>query len=206
MAFAKDRDLLALEPRLFEEVPWLGQRLFSGDLTVVGTAAAGVGIDFMAAGVEAGMVVSVGGAGYEIASVVNNQTLAVSVLRADPAGALIPPLAASGPAVVTTFVPQLGVVHGQLLRRAGVEPGSAEAGAVTNGAGLALVEALGALHLVYSAASASGQGAEGWAERSEMYRRRFAAERRRARVLLDLDGDGEAEVERRLSTAWFTRA
>jgi hypothetical protein len=63
MAFAVDRDLLVLEPGLFREVSWVGQRLVSGTGDASGTALTMTSQDvlFDAASVGDGHVVLVGG-------------------------------------------------------------------------------------------------------------------------------------------------
>jgi hypothetical protein len=43
------------------------------------------------------------------------------------------------------------------------------------------------------------------ARRAEEYRERFAAERRRAAGLIDLDGDGKPDATRRLNAVVFVR-
>lgn len=204
MAFAKDRDLLSLEPRLFLDLSWLGQRLFSGDVVVTDTVVTSASADFVSAGVSAGHVLSVDGAGYEVVGVLSAMVLMVSVLRPDVDGPAIEPLTTGGAGFISTFGPQLEIVHGQVLRMAGIEPGSAEESKVTNGRALVLVECLGALHLIFAAASAGGQG-RGLEERAEMYRRRFAMERQRAKVLIDTDGDGVSDEARALNAARFVR-
>lgn len=204
MAYASDRDLLVLEPRLFVDLLWVGQRLYEGEVSSSGTVltAASGGLD--AAGVGAGHVVTVGGASYEVVERLSDAELSVSLLRATASAPLVAPGGASGVSGtgrVMTFSPQIELVHAQVLAMAGIE----DAAVVTDPSRLVLIEALGALHLIYASASA-GSGRDSMGDRASMYRGRFGAERARVRLMLDLDGDGEAETERRLNAGVFVRA
>lgn len=203
MAFAMDRDLLVLEPRLFVDLVWIGQRRFAGTVATSGTVLIGAAADFEAAGVEAGGVMTVGGASYEVIERLSPTQLRVSLVRGSKAEDPRAPGGAgglSGAGSVVSFGPQLELVHRQLLAMAGLE----DASGVVNGSELVLVEALGALHLVYAAASA-GSGRDSMAARAEMYCRRFAAERSRVRVAIDLDGDGRVDATRRLNASVVVR-
>ncbi len=212
--FASDRDLLVYEPRLFLETGWLGQLVFreAGIVTLgVGVVA---GFDFAAAGVVVGSVVSYGGASYEVTQLVTLGQIRLSRLRVSAADAVItPPTLVSGELECFTYRPQMRVVHGQILRMLGIEPddtseGALTADAVVNPGALTRLECLGTLHLIYSAAAAvssAGSTGLGYAERSLMYRERFAAERGRVTAMIDLDGDGEAESVRRPGVGHLVR-
>ena len=83
MNFSTDRDLLALEPTLFHDVPWVGQqRIVADDATVLGTTLSSAGADFAAAQVEAGGVVLIDRVAHEVLARVDDHTLHVSLLRA----------------------------------------------------------------------------------------------------------------------------
>lgn len=212
--FASDRDLLALEPSMFRDVLWLGQRLVRGVGSVSGTTLTMTSQDegFDDAGVGAGHVVVIDGVALEVVSRESATELTVSRLR-DSAGA--DPLGAGSisekTVEVSTFGPQIAVVHGQVLRMLGLRA-SGEAGAgpgeddVVNAAGLGLAEALGAAHLVFAAAAAAGGSAGDLAHKATLYRERFGAERQRAAALIDTDGDGEADATRRMNVIQFARA
>ncbi|MBL8760367.1 MAG: hypothetical protein JNL50_03610 [Phycisphaerae bacterium] len=210
--FATDRDLLAIEPNVFNEVSWVGQRLVkgTGDVDDGVLTLTTFDRDFVVAGVDAGHVVLVSNVAYEVLERVSATEVAVSRLRASVDGAAIWPADVVGAGVeVRTFGPQVGVTHDLVLRLLGIEGSATPEGlgesAVVNGAALARVEALGALHLVYAAAgSLSGPGTALW-ERGEMYRRRFAAERQTAAARVDTDGDGVADATRRMNVVWFVR-
>ena len=212
--FAADRDLLVLEPNLFRDVSWLGQRLFTGTCNLSGTTLTASAADFTALGVEAGHVVVVDGASLEVVARVNTTTLNVSRPRATLDGPSIAPIPGTGRALtITTFAPQLGIVHRQVLAMLGLldapttaEPEALTEAMVVNPRELRLLEALGVLHLVFaSLGGAAGKSDAPESGRAEMYRRRFAAERARAVARLDTDGDGLADVTRRPSVVLLVR-
>ena len=212
--FAQDRDLLVLEPTLFRDVGWVGQRLVKGYASISGTTLtlSSHDNDFEAAGVGAGHVVTFEGAGYEVLSRTSATVLEVSRARESVDAAAVPPApAGSTPFEIVTFGPQLGVVHRRALRMIGIDadaPADPEVlgeSAVVNPDSLRVVEALGALHLIWSAASASSGPGSPQGRRAEEYRSRYEAERRRAAALLDTDGDGLADATRRLNAVRFVR-
>jgi len=174
--FARDRDLLALEPGVFESVSWVGQRLIEGTGDVSGTTltmtSAG---SFEEAGVEAGHVVIVDGVSHEVIERGSPTTLEISRLRETLESAPKPGVTGTGLAFsVPSFGPQLGVVHGQVLRMLGIEPsdasGSPRESDVMNPDALRLVEALGALHLIYAGVSALSPSGSALGERAALYR------------------------------------
>lgn len=203
MAFTTDRDLLALEPRLFAEVSWSGQRLIdAGDGALSGTALSAPGADFEAAGVGAGHVAVIGGTPVEVAARVDATTLEASLVRTDPEAPAIPaPNALAGRVVVTTFAAQIEAAHCDLLRRAGLE----EASGVLNGREAAPAEAAGALAAIYRAASGGGVASAALAEKAAWWEERAARLRSSLRLLIDLNADGEAESARFLAGGQLRR-
>lgn len=199
---------------MFRDVLWLGQRLVRGVGSVSGTTLTMTSQDegFDDAGVGAGHVVVVDGVALEVVSRESATELEVSRMRDAPGGAAIGAGSISEKEVtVSTFSPQISIVHSQVLRMLGLRA-SGEAGDgpseedVVNGAGVGLAEALGAVHLVYAAAAAAGGSAGDLAHRAALYRERFGAERQRAAALIDTDGDGEADATRRMNVIQFVRA
>ncbi len=203
--FASDRDLLVLEPNLFRDIGWSGQRLVKGTGSVSGTTLTMSSQDagFDAAGVTAGHVVVVGGTSYEVLSRVSGAALTISRLRDSALGPGLPPSAATGvEATVTSFGPQIASAHRQVLRLLGIEPedaagpGVISESAITNPGALTRLTALGALFLIMSAAAGLGGPDSGATAKAEWYRQRFADERRRVGVRVDTDGDGVADATR----------
>lgn len=204
--FAKDRDLLVIEPGLLGTVAWVGQRLVSGVGSVTGTTLTMGSQDngFVSQGIGAGSVVLIGGAGFEIVSVSSDTEATVSRLRDSADGPAIALADVSGAEVsVYTFAPQIADTHRRVVQMLGLEVEGEAAGdeldasAVVNPASLVRLEALGALHLIYAGASA-GQGADSDAGvRAGLYRERFAAERGAVIAKIDTDGDGVADTARR---------
>ena len=204
--FARDRDLLVIEPGLLGSVAWVGQRLVLGVGSVTGTTLAMGSQDngFVSQGVGAGSVVSIGGAGFEVVSVSSETEATVSRLRDSADGPAVALADVTGAEVsVFTFAPQIADTHRRVVRMLGLEvAGEAlddelDESAVVNPASLVRLEALGALHLIYAGASA-GQGADSpAAARAALYRERFAAERGAVVVKIDADGDGVADAARR---------
>lgn len=211
MAFATDRDLLVLEPMLFRDVGWSAQTLIDvTDAAVVSTAASSASSDFNIAGVRAGMIAVIEGVPVEVLAVVSSTALSVSRLRATGDDNAIPPAPGTGLTMaIATFAPQIEWVHAQTLRSLGIEPADPSAvpaaSDIVNPAALALVESLGALHLILSSAAAMvGPESILWAK-ARMYRERLDAARRRVVAEVDLDGDGAADAARRMNTAQFVR-
>jgi hypothetical protein len=210
--FAHDRDLITLEPTLFTDVALQSQRLLVATGTIAGTTLTLTGADAALVGVTTGHVALVAGVPVEVLSRTSAAVLEVSRPRAAPDAAPIPPAPVTAAAVtIATFAPQLALVHAQLLRMAGLEPGAVPAGApdesrVTNPDALRLVESLGALHLIWSAASATTGNDSAAAQRARLYAQRFTTERARVLVALDLNHDGLPDAARRLNAHQIVRA
>jgi hypothetical protein len=214
--FATDRDLLVLEPYLFRDHAWVGQRLARGigSITDNVLSFSTVDVELDLAQVAAGCVVTVLGTSYEITGGVASASAQVSRLRSSATGTNIAVADTTGAdAWIVSFRPQIAMVHRQILRMAGIEPdapapigGRLGASAITNGNALVTLESLGALHLIFAAAaSIAGPGSPA-ATRASMYRDLFREERLRAEVELDSDGDGLPDVVRRLNVARLVRA
>jgi hypothetical protein len=211
--FASDRDLLVLEPNLFRDVPWVGQRVLLATGTAAGTTMTITGGDFLASGVAPGNVLMYDAVPLEVTAVTSATVATVSLLRAGTDGALIPPPALGArPVASATFAPQIAAVHRQLLRMLGIEPdlpaapGLLTEASITTPGALAMVESVAALHLIYSAASALSGPDSALGARAEFYRRRFVSERQLAAARIDTDGDGVADATRRLNIIQLVRA
>ena len=207
--FAMDRDLVIVEPGLFREVKWNGQRLLSGTGDLSGTTLTLTSGSFVDSGIEAGHVVLIDSVPMEVASVESASVATVSILRSDTSSNVIPGQDANGALVeVFTFEPQIEIVHRQVMAMIGIDLDDDEGlgdAAVTNPGALVVLEALGALHLIYASAGAPGRGGEAFLERSRVYQQRFSMQRGVVVVLIDLDGDGIAETRRHPNSFVLTR-
>lgn len=214
--FTTDRDLLALEPAVFRDISFLAQQpvsttgsIASGLLTLAAPILAG-------SGVAPGQVVLINRTPMEIVNVPAADQLVVSLTRADPADPIIVPADRTDvPVLVTSFAPQRALIHSQLLRMLGVQPGIAPGtpdpervyeSQIINPRDLTLVECLGTLHLIYTAAGAALPDTSPHAQRAAMYKQRFNSERWRARAMIDLNNDGHPDTERSLNISHLIRA
>jgi hypothetical protein len=219
--FARDRDLLTLEPTLFRDCGWRGQRVLKGEGDVQsGTLQLTAhDVSFEDARVEAGHVVLVGaGAGAELVPLevlerLSGLEIGVSLLRADAAAPEVrPPDTSGAPVEVWTFAPQIALAHGLLMRAIGIEPeGSGGCGAdgaytpadIINTGAVRTLEALGAMTLIYAAAATPGS--VGFEARAAHYRARFSALRQRTAVHLGRSANGGPLATRRFNTVAFIR-
>ncbi len=215
---ATDRDILALEPFLFRDTIWLNQRLCRGTVNVNESVvdATTLDVDFDLAGVKKGHVVTVAGTSYEVASVNDSNQLTITRLRAnndEPGGAPSPITAAE--AYVMTFRPQLALVERQIYLMAGLDPDNAPDPVIgprqptpeqiTNPVSLRHLNVVGALHIIFTAASFSSVPDSALARRAAMYRAAFNEERARIRIEIDLNEDGKPDVTRRLNSLLLRR-
>ncbi len=213
MAFATDRDLPAIEPNVFRDLAWLGQRLISGVGDVSGTTLTLTSFDhdFVNANIDSGAVVLIAGVAHEVLSRTDATNTEVSKIRGSKADPAIPPDAGVGLEIlVYTFAPQLEMVHREVLRLAGIEPADEQASPgkadIVNPEALIPLEAFGALHLAYSAGGALSGRDSHLASRAAMYMGLVGRERARVKVELDLDHDGVADTTRRLNVVQLLRA
>jgi len=212
MAFAKDRDLLALEPGLLREAAWSGQRLVSAtDAAVSGTVLTSPSSDLEAAQVEAGHVAQVEGVPLEVTARLSPTQASVSLMRATPEASPIPPTPATDASLaVYTFAPQIEQIHRELLRAVDVDPdggeGTVDQSAVLNPEAVARVESLGALYLIYASAAMKADASSPLGVKARLYAERFARAREALRVELDLDGDGTSDASRAARMTQMVRA
>lgn len=211
MSFASDRDLLVLEPNLFRDIAWAGQKRISAtDAATVGTTLTSASSDFVTADINPGHIALLNGISLEVISRDSPTQLTVSLIRDDLADPLLPPPALTAAQLdITTFGPQIASIEDQLLRALGIEPtdpnASPAATDITNPAALARLEALGALHLIFAAAAALATDQDRFWIKAQMHRDRFIAQRNRIAIGIDLDGDGLPDATRRLNTIQFVR-
>ncbi len=202
MNFSSDRDLLALEPGVFSDVPFLAQQRCAGnDGVVVGVTLHSTACDFEAAQVETGMVVLVAGVAHEVMSRTDAHTLSISQLRPNLSGPAIAGTVGSGLAVtVRTFAPQAALVHDVLLRLVGIEPDDPmckpNEDSLVSMSVMARLEALGTLERVFSAAAAIEGDQQALWRKARQYQQEFQRALQRATILMDVNGDGLVDVRR----------
>lgn len=210
-----DRDLLIVEPEIFDG--WRGTaRLAAGDDgTIAGASFTSAAADFASAGVAAGMVLCVhaGAASearrYEIVQVVSATELAVSVPRAYPDDdPIAPPAGEDLQYFIDTFAPQIAAAQNTLnekLRRLG-EPGGIDVTQYTDSELLRRAVATGALAGIFVARAANASAFDANWVKAEHYRARHVAAVGAMRLTIDADGDGFAERTRDLGNITLRRA
>lgn len=212
---ALDRDLLIFEPSLFRDVSWTGQRLVrstSASIDASGNILTLPGAGLIARNITAGHIALIDETPFEILQRLDDQTLQISRIRPARTDDPIPTSpGAALTAVITTFAPQLRAAHDIILRSIGIDP-DAEPDAppptpahITNPEALTRLQALGALHLIFAAASSIADERAPTNARAMLYLARYRAEHARTIVRLDLDGDGIPDAARRLSTIHLLR-
>ena len=211
MSFSNDRDLLAVEPAIFEDVPFTAQRrLHVTDAAVSGTTLTSATADFVTAGVDAGSVILISGIAHEVVERTDANTLEVSLPRAKSNDSAIPGGDGTDLEVeVRTFAPQAELVHDGLLRLVGIDPdqpdGEITEASVLSPTLLSRIESLGTLEMVYSAAASLMGDNDTLLMKAGEYRRRHRMACNSAVVLIDTDGDGEADLEVPLGSVRFER-
>jgi len=211
MNFSTDRDLLAIEPGVFEDVPFAAQqRLRITDGAVTGTTLTSAAADFVTAQVDQGSVLLIGGIAYEVMTRIDQSTLTISLPRSSTVDPAIP--GGDGIALevaARTFEPQAELVHDGLLKLIGIEPdnpnGELTESAILTLSRMARVEALGTLERVYSGAASLIGDNEMLLMKAGEYRRRFRQACTTTTVLLDTDGDGLTDRSLQLGTIRFNR-
>lgn len=211
MNFSTDRDLLRLEPAIFNEVTFASQqRLHVTDGIVSGTTLTSASSDFEAAQVAAGDVVLIANVACEVIARVDANTLTVSLPRTDLSNAAIPPGDGSTLDVsVRTFALQATRVHNALLRKLRIDADDVNSplseDAIVSLSLLGELETLGTAAQAYHGAIAVGGDNVVLREKAATYRQRFDISTRAAVVLIDTDGDGVADTERRLGDIQLIR-
>ena len=214
--FAKDRDLVRLEPRLFDEVAWVGQEVTRGDAAEVsadGLSAEDYTGAFDAPGLGPGSVLRLNGVPVEVVALDHGVGVSFSMIRASDDDPVRPVSGIGAGATVEchTFAPQIAEAHRVLMAGFGLavgatpEGGAPAADRVVNGRAMARLEALAALHMAYSAAAPLVDRSSVVWRKALLYRDRLAAERRAAVAEVDTDGDGVADAARRMSAVRLVR-
>jgi hypothetical protein len=207
--FCKDRDLLGMEPAAFLGGGFPARRLVRGtDGELAGTTFTSAGNDFAAAGVEAGMVLTLytttpaEGWAVEIVAVDAPTTLTVSVLRTSDQNPPVGPPPGSGLSfLVQSYDVQIGRVSDTLaekLRRLSEAAGLAAAD-YADSVQLTTTTCYGVLADCFTARSASSEPNDANWSKARHYRELFQASQLQLRLAVDEDGDGFAEQTRTLA-------
>ena len=212
MELTTDRDLLAMEPLLFQEILFAShKRLEVSDAAITGTTLTSASADFESVQLDGGDVILVGDLPCEVVSRNSATSLTVSLLRDRLSDNPIAPGNGSSLTVVhRTFGPHASQVHDELLRLLGIDPdGHSE---VTEDAIVSLsilrdLEVLLTLARLYESAIAvsSPDDADLLRNKAASYLRRFREAARSAVIHLDLDGDGHADAVRDLRSIGLVR-
>jgi hypothetical protein len=214
MPFSTDRDLLALEPTLFNGITFASQlRLEVTDGIVSGATLTSASADFTNAGLEGGDVVLIANVPCEVIERVDAHTLTVSKLRGAPADAPIPPAAGTSLTVIhRTFEPQARLVHDELLRLLGIDPDGRGDLTEDSIVSLSVMRDLASLktvaHVLEAAIALGGDDADHdvLRQRASEYRHRYRLMKGHSVVALDTDGDGMADMWRELGVIELRRA
>jgi len=213
MPFITDRDLLILEPDLLRDVGFLAQRLINATGSITSGKLNITGADFVAAGVTVGHVIVHGQTPMEVVFRNSASQVTVSLLRSAATDPIItPPNAATAPAVVFTFAPQIAAAHAVVLAMLGLPaagtaaPGEPGEAAITNPQDLRMLATLLSLGLIWSAAAAVSGPHSNAASRAEHYRLRAARDRSTVVARLDVDGDGIPDAQRCAAAGVFVRS
>lgn len=213
--YCQDKDLLAIEPMLFADDDLAGQPLLRGSGgTLSGTDFQCDGVDFLAAGIEAGMVLrtyaSTPSEGHRLEIVsVSASALTVSVLRSSDEQA---PIAIVLDEEETNFA-----VHSYDLRIRIVSEMLGEKLRRICESDLSIVEFIdsqqlrqatvyGVLSEVFIARSESGDTQDAHWLKAEHYRRSFQKILLQLRLAVDANGDGIAERTRSLGNVTLRRS
>ncbi len=209
MSFSTDRDLLAFEPEVFNDIPFTAQqRVHLVDGVMTSGLLSSPSADFANAQVDAGCVVLIDNVAHEVLSRFDAQTLQVSRLRNKPGDpAIVPPDGTGLSVTVRTFAPQAELVGAMLLRLLGIDDNEVET-SETRIVSLSIMnrlEVYGVLdHIYYAAVNIAGDD-ESLIKKATWARDRFHNALNSASVVVDHDGDGRGDVTRRFGIGHLRR-
>jgi hypothetical protein len=213
--YCQDIDLMGIEPAIFLATSPPGQALLAGSAGAIsGTTFTASGVNFQAAGVAAGMVLTVHrgnvaeGSAYEIVSVDGIGRLTVSVLRFDGAQPPTAPPTASGLSfLVRTFRQQIHRVCASLGEklRSMVESSPVRSAGFADSMQLRLAAATGTIAtLLVASAERATVDDPNWVK-AQHYHNLFNRMQSQLRLAIDVDGDGLAEQTRSLGNVTLRR-
>ena len=217
LSFSTDVDVAKFEPNVFGSWYLSSQVLCSGGNGIVaGTQFTASGVDFSAAQVAAGHVISLQSAdgaikgAFEIVDVIDSTHLTVSVLRASTEQAAIPIGSASGLTWrIVTYAPQAYEVLFQLSQKLSLSPGCPDVensvNDITNPISLRQASIFGILAAVFEALYTGADGQTVLVEKKEQYQWQFGKAVERLSVNIDTDADGDGDKNIMLSVVQLVR-
>lgn len=216
MMFCLDRDILSIEP-----VAYLGggfdtiQELMQGsDGALSGCTFASAGSDFLASGVQAGMVLAASGGiisegtAYEIISVDSTTEMTVSILRSSPtAPPIAPPPRSDLTYSARTFAARIQDVSDTLAEklRQIAEVAGIDSADFADSEQLRRATACGVLAASFLARASNARPDDANWIKAEHYRQEFMQLQNQLRLAVDIDGDGLAESTRTLGNVTLRR-
>jgi len=202
MTLIDDRELLVIEPSVFEDAADVGTALITGsDGVVSGSSLTSAGSDFEDAGIDSGHAIVVDGSAGEVVSRESGTELTVSLPRAQPTGPPIEMPGGSGLSfTVVSFARQIEQAQSWVLSSLGIDEEDPASGldetAVVNDEAVGELIALRALLIVFDAAAAKQPADSSLSSRAALYRQRAGEAMHRTKALLDTDGDGVTDAAR----------
>lgn len=200
MMFTTDRDLLAMEPNVFVDVPVIGQELLRAeDGEANGTTLSSVTSDFAALSIDAGHVLVVSDLTVEVVARVDAQTLTVSLPRIAPADiAIAPPLSGTVEFAIRTFQPQAVCAHQRLRQVIGLADFELEdltgSRTLVDTPQTRRLEVLATLAEIYRIAQAPLNDDRMFAARHRHYEKAFATALAESGAPIDVNQDGAADL------------
>ncbi len=197
----KDVDLLIYEPGLFKT--WRIEHQSKGkggDGVMSGTAFSAAGGNFVAAGVEAGDVVTLTSVDgmidgcFEVVAVVSATQLTVSVVRGDETQGAVP--VGTGTSLIwriSSFGPQRAAAERMMLDRVGLDDTAAAALDEASLRRLRMVIVSAALVMVFESLIQLEDDVAVLGRKKDVYRRAAEAALVQLRLEFDVDGDGDTD-------------
>ncbi|AQQ72087.1 hypothetical protein SMSP2_02467 [Limihaloglobus sulfuriphilus] len=129
--FSKDIDIARIEPGLFLEPAFIIYRIFeAAGVSITSGVLTSEGAAFTTCGIEPGCMLMVDDASivtlYEIAEIISDEQLAVSIINPPGADAVSPPDKTAVAVSVVSFKPLAAETHNHISRLFGLAPGSPE--------------------------------------------------------------------------------
>lgn len=213
--FCQDRDILCIEPVVYQgqATAPICQPASGTDGEITASTFTSLSADFVASGVQAGMVLCTTatiiseGSVWEIVEVVSATQLTISALRASANAPVISAGNVSGPRyyvrTLAAVIEQVGSEMSERFRRLG-ESGGVQPADFADSKALAVAAAFGVLSRVYRGMADASSGDVRWLK-AEHYAGEYERMCGRLCLSVDADGDGIAEQTRALGNVRLKR-